>query len=175
MKNNTPRASRKGYAGRGSGRSDTTGVWKRNASGSVDNPITSKEEEGDQKEVAPPPLSDSSAAPPPDSDSDNNLSPPTTTYVTECATIYSVLMFCLSSSFTLLFAYYAHTGDGKASKFWPKITLPICLMAIGILFCLKPRRKYKKYKAFLILQFVLFSFVVKILTIVGNDPSKRLF
>ena len=92
-------------------------------------------------------------------------------HVTECATVYSVLMACITTSYTALYAYYARTGDEKVYKFWKWIIAPMAVTAVGISFALKPRREDWAYKVFLVLQYVLFTFVSEILAVVGYDFS----
>ncbi|GMI01543.1 hypothetical protein TrLO_g10204 [Triparma laevis f. longispina] len=94
---------------------------------------------------------------------------PAPAYVTECATLYSILMACISNGNTALHAYYARTGEEKALRFWMWIILPISTTAMALSFVLKPRRKVRAYKVFLILQYVLYSFVSEILSVVGED------
>ena len=90
-------------------------------------------------------------------------------HVTECATVYSVLMAFVSTGYTALYAYYARTGDEKVYKFWTAIILPISTTAMAISFALKPRRQDQAYKVFLVLQYVLFTLVTEILSLVGDD------
>ncbi|GMI02040.1 hypothetical protein TrVE_jg672 [Triparma verrucosa] len=91
------------------------------------------------------------------------------THVTECATLHSVLMACITSGFTALYAYFARTGDEKVNKFWTTIILPISATAMAISFALKPRREDRAYQLFLVLQYVLFTFVSEFLLVVGDD------
>ncbi|GMH98819.1 hypothetical protein TrST_g13130 [Triparma strigata] len=90
-------------------------------------------------------------------------------HVAECATVYSILMACITTSFTALYVYYARTVDEKVYQFWGKIIIPMSFTAMGISFALKPRREDRTYKIFLVLQFVLFSFVMEFLAAYGAD------
>ena len=90
-------------------------------------------------------------------------------HVTECANIYSALMFCLSSSITALYISFAISGDQKISNFWVWIFLPTSLTAMCISFALKPRRVDWQYKVFLWAQYFLFTTCPEILAIVGAD------
>ena len=71
------------------------------------------------------PLTDDPGQPEPEEtkeDSNYDRGTATTTslapaYVAECATVYLVLMACVSTGNTALHAYYAHTGDKKVYKF----------------------------------------------------------
>ncbi|GMI09881.1 hypothetical protein TrVE_jg13446 [Triparma verrucosa] len=93
-------------------------------------------------------------------------------HVTECATIYSVLMACITTSYTAMYTFYARTGDEKVYKFWTATILPMSASAMAISFALKPRREDRAYKAFLVIQYVLFTFVSEILAVVGQDFAK---
>lgn len=104
----------------------------------------------------------------------NPPTPPTSqVHVTECATIYSVLMACITSSYTLLLFYFAYSNDElekeKISEFWFYIVLPISCMAMGISFFLKPKREDRPYKNFLYAQYIVMFFVSEFLAIVGYD------
>ncbi|GMH80284.1 hypothetical protein TL16_g08484 [Triparma laevis f. inornata] len=68
-----------------------------------------------------------------------------------------------------MYAYYARTGDEKVYKFWAWIILPSSVTAMAISFVLKPRRQDQAYKVFLVLQYVLFTLVTEILSLVGDD------
>ena len=54
----------------------------------------------------------------------NAALPPTRTLVTECSTVYSILMALITTSYTCLIAYFAYTGDEKVYSFWWWIHLP---------------------------------------------------
>ncbi|GMI05766.1 hypothetical protein TrVE_jg12803 [Triparma verrucosa] len=97
--------------------------------------------------------------------------------VSECATTYSIIMACITTSYTAfdsaLFAYDAYSTDEKVYKFWGVIILPMSTTAMAISFALKPRRNGWKYKTLLLLQYALFTFVPEFLAIVGDDFATR--
>ena len=106
-----------------------------NTSISVPNPIVTTTDEAlptqQPSSPSPPPnpivdqTTPSSPAPP-------NLAATAAAHVTECATVYSILMACVSTGNTALHAYYAHTGDEKVYKFWMWIILPTSTTAMAI-------------------------------------------
>ncbi|GMH59134.1 hypothetical protein TrLO_g15018 [Triparma laevis f. longispina] len=82
--------------------------------------------------------------------------PPTITSpppVTECATIYSLLMLLITIGNTSLYARFASTISSKERDkiydFWRWILLPLAMTAMTISFALKPRREDFKYKIIL--------------------------
>ncbi|GMH71858.1 hypothetical protein TrST_g1472 [Triparma strigata] len=81
-------------------------------------------------------------------------------------------MACITSSYTALYVYFAYTGDEKVPKFWAWIILPISATAMAVSFALKPRREDWAYKAFLVLQYVLFTFVSEFFEAVAEDFVK---
>jgi len=99
-------------------------------------------------------------------------------HVTECATVYSVLMACGTTGYTALYACFALTEDKQEKdyyNFWGWIILPVCFAAMGISFALKPRREDRLYKIGLYLQFFLFAFVSTFFTFVGKDESLQIW
>ncbi|GMH86571.1 hypothetical protein TL16_g10591 [Triparma laevis f. inornata] len=145
--------------------SDVPGVEETEPTTVLDNPLTTDDT------GQPEPKSEETKE---DSDERDNTTTVSSApgHVTECATIYSFLMECITTGFPALYAYYAYTGDEKVWKFWTKIILPMSATAMAISFALKPRREDRAYKVFLVLQYVLLTLVAEILAIVGDDFAK---
>ena len=105
----------------------------------------------------------------PNNNNNNNNMNNDSQLVTECATIYSVLMFAITSSYPALYLYFARTGDEKVEKFWGWILLPVAAAVMAISFALKPRRTDKTYIALLYLQYGLFTIVSEIFDTIGKN------
>ena len=75
-----------------------------------------------------------------------------TEHITECATIWSVLCFVATSSYTAMEMAHALSGDEKFTKFYKYVA------AMAISFGLKPRRSTSPYKALLYTQYAIFAF-----------------
>ena len=90
-------------------------------------------------------------------------------FITECATTWSVVGFGITSLYTGIHIPFALNGDETIAEFYAYVLIPICTTVQIISFLLKPRREDFAYKAFLYLQYVLFTVVSEILTMVGNN------
>ena len=89
--------------------------------------------------------------------------------ITECAATLSVVCFCISSLYTGIHVTFAQNSDETITKFYAWVLAPFCGTSLLISFLLKPRREDLTCKAFLYLQFFLFTFVKEVLTMVGYE------
>lgn len=87
--------------------------------------------------------------------------------------MYSVLMACITTCYTALYAYFAYLSDEdkkeKIYKFWTWVTLPISVTAMSTSFVLKPRREDLPYKIFLYVQFFVFAYLAEFFGLVGRE------
>ncbi|GMI46432.1 hypothetical protein TrCOL_g1227 [Triparma columacea] len=78
-------------------------------------------------------------------------------------------MACITTSYTALYAYYAFSDDpyerDTIHDFWMWITIPISVTAMGISFCLKPRREDLPYKVFIYIQFIVYAVMSQLFSI----------
>mmetsp|Transcript_9626 Transcript_9626/g.17488 ORF Transcript_9626/g.17488 Transcript_9626/m.17488 type:complete len:986 (+) Transcript_9626:120-3077(+) len=115
---------------------------------------------------------------PPTTVLDNPLipaSPSEPVHVTECHTIYSIFMACITNGYTSVYAYYAYSSDEKVYEFWSWIILSISVLAMAISFFLKPRREDLRYKIFLYFQYFGFAFISDFLAAVGDKKAINSF
>ena len=75
-------------------------------------------------------------------------------HVTECATIWSIICFVLTSSQMIFYLIFVLTKDDLYCDFYTWVTKPISWTAMGISFALKPRRRADfGYMVFLYFQY----------------------
>lgn len=146
--------------------------------GLVDNPLVMAEETndgGDGDENDADELSSETLSPLPTTPPTPPTPPTTTNHVTECATIYSVLMACITTGYAAIYAYFASSSNSrgleKLHDFWIWIMLPISVSAMGISFALKPRREDRPYKVFLYVQYFILTYFAEFLGLFWTPPN----
>ena len=76
-----------------------------------------------------------------------------------------------TTAYTIIYAYFALISDEaekeKIYDYWMWIILPLPITAIGVSFCLKPRRDDLPYRIFLYLQYFVYAYVSQFLRLIG--------
>ena len=92
--------------------------------------------------------------------------------ITECATIWSILGFVVTSSHTYLMVAFVVTGREVYTLFYSWLLMPICSMSMAISFLLKPRRTDVGYLSFLYIQYGVFNIAGVLLYLTGYNWAK---
>ena len=96
------------------------------------------------------------------------LANPDTNHITECANMWAIIGFVVTTTHAGIYLAFAASGDLIYQDFYAWVTKPVSLTVLFISFSLKPRREDFLYKFMLYLQWSIFC----IFTEVSKSPTK---
>ncbi|GMH85340.1 hypothetical protein TrST_g846 [Triparma strigata] len=93
--------------------------------------------------------------------------------VVECAWIWAILCFFVSSVHTGIMVAYALSGKEIYNEYYWLLSLPTCCAAMAISFFLKPRRTDLGYRAFLFAQYFILTACQHVAYMIGSGWGLR--
>ena len=94
-------------------------------------------------------------------------------HITECANMWSIIGFLISSLHFVIYAAFALGGSESLPYFYSWIVKPLSYTAMAISFTLKPRREDYAYKCILHLQYGLLTVGSQVCYVLGTDQRQE--